>query len=139
MRMLNRNFPSRPQGLTLLELMIMLAIVGVLIFIALPTLSQNEEEATISFAKQQLQYLHNLEQQYFAINNKYVPFSVLAEDEQVRSNFDLRFKSDVSIVEGIKFTGPLEEQKNFYVIFAELPDGTKYKVDQTGEIRPDDS
>ena len=137
--MLNRNFPSRPQGLTLLELMIMLAIVGVLIFIALPTLSQNEEEATISFAKQQLQYLHNLEQQYFAINNKYVPFSVLAEDEQVRSNFDLRFKSDVSIVEGIKFTGPLEEQKNFYVIFAELPDGTKYKVDQTGEIRPDDS
>ena len=125
------------RALTLLELMIVIAIVGVLVLIALPTLNQSEEEATISFAKQQLEYLHTLEQQYYNIHGKYAPFSMLAEDPQVKINFDMRFKSDVSIVEGIKFSGPMESQ-NYYVVIAELPDGTKYRVDQTGDVRPDD-
>ncbi len=116
----------------------MVAVVGVIVFIALPTLQQSEDEATISFAKQQLGYLHTLEQAYYNINGNYAPFSMLAEEEQIRDNFDLRFKSDVCVVEGIKFSGPMESQK-YYVIIAELPDGTKYRVDQTGEIRPDDS
>ena len=126
------------RGLTLLELAIMLAIVGVLIFLALPSLNENEEEATISFAKQQLGYLNSLEQEYYTLYGTYAPFSKIAEEPKIRDRFDLRFKSDVSLVEGIKFSGPMEEQK-FYVIFAELPDGSKYKVDQTGEIRPADS
>lgn len=129
---------ASPAGLTLLELAIVLAVIGVLFFIALPTLEESEEEATISFAKQQLQYLHNLEQQYFNIHGEYAPFSMIAEEPTIRDTFDLRFDSDVSIVEGIKFSGPTEPQK-YYVIYAELPDGTRYKVDQTGEVRPDDA
>lgn len=134
-----RNLPhtSSRRGLTLLELMIVLAIIGVIVMISMPTLQQNEEEATISFAKQQLEYLHVLEQQYYNIHGNYAPFSKLAADNQVRSNFDMRFKSDVSIVEGIKFSGPMEEQK-YYVVIAELPDGSRYRVDQTGDVRPDD-
>lgn len=131
-------FRGRRRGLTLLELMIMLAAVGVLLFIALPTLQESDEEATLSFAKQQLGYLHALEQQYYNIHGTYAPFSTLAEEPQIRDSFDLRFKSDVAIVEGIKFSGPMTEQK-FFVIFAELPDGTKYRVDQTGEIRPEET
>jgi prepilin-type N-terminal cleavage/methylation domain-containing protein len=125
------------RGLTLLELMIVIAIIGVIVLIALPTLNQSEEEATISFTKQMLQDLHTLEQQYYNIHGKYGTFSLMAEDPQLRGNYDMRFKSNVSIVEGIKFSGPLEPQ-NYYVIIAELPDGTKYRVDQTGDVRPDD-
>jgi Tfp pilus assembly protein PilE len=128
-----RDDLRRPAGLTLLELMILLAIAAVVVFIALPTINPTEEEATIKYAKEQLEYLHGQELQYFNRNGQFAPLSVLAQDENLKQDYDPRFATDTSVVEGIVFRGPQREGVIFDII-AELPDGSRYKIDQTGRI-----
>jgi type II secretory pathway pseudopilin PulG len=125
---------SRP-GLTLLELLIILSVVAILIFIALPTLQPTEVEATADFAKQQLEYLHNQEQTYFSIHGNYAPLSTLANDERLGPTFDQRFAFDESLVNNVVFSGPTGEERT-YTIVAELPDGSRYKIDQSGAVTP---
>jgi len=122
-------------GLTLLELLIILAVAAVLVFIALPTLRPTEVEATADFAKQQLEYLHNVEQTYFSIHGSYAPLSVLAVDERLGPSFDQRFAFNESVVNNVVFSGPTSEDKS-YTIVATLPDGSRYKIDQSGSVTP---
>lgn len=122
-------------GLTLLELLIILAVIAVLIFIALPTLQPTDVESSADFAKQQLMYLHGLEQRYFSAHGTYARLSVLANDEQLGPTFDQRFAADECVVNNVTFNGPSGETTS-YVITATLPDGTRYKVDQTGNVVP---
>lgn len=119
------------RGITLLELLILLAIAGALVLIALPTLRPSEEEATIDFAKEQLHYLYSLERQYYAAHGKYVLFSDIAKDPQLGRTFDRRFASERPVVNGVTFEGPVGHQA---LIYATLPDGSKYRIDQTGEV-----
>lgn len=130
-----RGKAGRRTGLTLLELLIILAVVGVLIFIALPTLHPSEVESKADFAKQQLMYLHGLEEKYFTIHGTYAPFSELATDERLGPTFDQRFANDECTVNDVTFSGPVGEVKS-YVITAALPDGSRYRVDQTGTVAP---
>lgn len=123
----------RPAGLTLLELLIILAITAVVVFIALPTMQPTEEEATIKYTKEQLEYLYAKEMQYFNRTGKFAPLSMIAADEDMKQDFDPRFATDTSVVEGIIFRGPQREGVIFDII-AELPDGSRYKIDQTGKI-----
>ena len=122
-------------GLTLLELLIIIAVVAVLVFVALPTLKPTEEEASADFAKEMLEYLYAREQAYYSLHGTYAPLSKLAADEQIGRDFDQRFSSDESTVEGIVFRGPATEAKIFDII-ATLPDGSRYKIDQTGTLAP---
>jgi len=122
-------------GLTLLELLIILAVVVVLIFITLPTLRPTEIESKAEFAKQQLQYLHGREQQYYNAHGTYAPLPTLADDEVLGRTFDTRFAQNQAVVEGVVFTGPTEEAGHYQII-AELEDGTRYRIDQTGSITP---
>lgn len=126
--------PRARQGITLLELLIILAFVAAVVLIALPTLKPTAREASVAFAKQQLEYLADREQEYFLHYGTYAPFSKLAADEVIGKDFDTRFKEDEVEVKGIKFQGPKTEAKIFDII-AELPDGARYHVDQSGEIR----
>ena len=71
---------SATLGITLLELLIVLAAVAVLIFIALPTLKPSPQESAMETAKDQLLYLHAREQAYFNRYGKYAPLSTLAKD-----------------------------------------------------------
>lgn len=64
----------------------------------------------------------------------YAPFEKLAADEQIGKGFDQRFATDPCVINGIEFTGPKNETK-IYDVVAKLPDGTSYKIDQTGEIK----
>jgi type II secretory pathway pseudopilin PulG len=121
------------RGITLLELAIVLSIVGVIVFIALPTLKPSEEEANIEIAKEFLAYLHGQEQGYFGLHGKYAPLKTIAEDPTLGPNFDQRFAVEAPEVSGIKFAGPQAEGA-FYEIIAMLPDGTRYSVTTTGEI-----
>jgi len=132
---IRRRAAGLRRGLTLLELLIILAVIAVLIFIALPTLRPTGVQASADFAKQQLEYLHNQEQSYFSIHGNYAPLSALAADEMLGPSFDQRFARDQSVVNDVTFTGPADEAKS-YTIIAELPDGSRYKIDQSGAVTP---
>jgi prepilin-type N-terminal cleavage/methylation domain-containing protein len=121
------------QGITLLELLIVIAAVAVIVLIAIPTLQPSKEDEAVSFAKDQLQYLYARQQEYFNLHGKYAPLSVLAADPNVGPNLDKRFVTDESIVSGVIFKGPKQEGVIFDII-AELPDGSQYKIDQTGMV-----
>jgi Tfp pilus assembly protein PilE len=127
--------PAGRLGITLLELLILLAAVGVLIFIALPTLKPSPQESAIEMAKEQLLYLHAREQAYFNRNGKYAPLSTLAKDPTIAKDFDKRVASDNPTVEDITFRGPTSAGPIFDIV-ATRPDGSRYKVDQTGRIVP---
>ncbi|MCC7477226.1 type II secretion system protein [bacterium] len=122
------------RGITLLELAIVLAIVGVIVFIAIPTMNPSKDEATIDLAKELLAYVHSQEQKYYGMHGVYAPLSALASDPQLGEQFDQRFAGDKPEVNGISFLGPQAESQ-FYEIIAVLPDGSRYSVNSTGEIR----
>jgi len=120
-----RTAPDRRSGLTLLELLIVLAVVGVIYFIALPTLQPSDSEAKVEFAKTELHYLFNFENKYFAATGQYVPFDKIAADPTLGPTFDQRFKTDPAVVSGVKFhwssvNGAILE------LTADMPDGTGY-------------
>lgn len=125
---------ARQSGITLLELLILLAVAFVIIFIALPTLKPSEEEAVIERAKTHLLYLHSREQKYFTLHGEYAPFTELAADPEVGASFDKRFNNVQPLVDGITFTGPSAKGKIFDIV-AKLPNGTSYRVDQAGVIK----
>lgn len=126
---------ARRAGVTLLELLIILAAVVVLVFIAMPTLKPTETETTIELVKDQLLYLHAREQEYFNRHGSYATFTELAEEPELGKNFDRRFANESPLIEGISFRGPAGSGP-IYDIIATLPDGSRYKVDQTGKITP---
>ncbi len=125
--------PSPPSGITLLELLIVLAVAFVVLYIALPTLRPSEEEAIIARAKEHLLYLHAREEKYYTVHGEYAPFSEIAKDSAIGVGFDKRFDKDEAQVDGITFTGPLTKSRIFDIV-AKLPNGTRYRVDQTGVI-----
>jgi type IV pilus assembly protein PilE len=59
------------QAFSLTELLIALAIVGILVLIALPNLMPLISEAKGTEAKLQLKHLYTLEKRYFYMNSKY--------------------------------------------------------------------
>jgi Tfp pilus assembly protein PilE len=124
----------RHKGITLLELLILVAIVFVIMFIALPTLKPSEEEAVIVRAKEHLMYLFSREQKYFTLHGEYAPFTELSADPEVGVDFDKRFNKDMPLVDNISFTGPSAKSKIFDIV-AKLPNGTTYRVDQSGVIK----
>lgn len=128
------NVGARRSGLTLLELLIILAVAGVIVFIALPTLKPSDSEALIEFAKTQLKYLHNQEDKYFQLHGAYVSFDKIAADPELSSQFDLRFKTDPAVVNGVKFHWS-SVNAAILELTADLPDGTGFLIDQKGEIK----
>ncbi|MDQ3024213.1 MAG: type II secretion system GspH family protein [bacterium] len=122
------------RGITLLELAIILAVIGVVVFIALPTLRQTGDEATQEFAKTQLRYLHAREQEYFALHGQYAPLSKLAMDPAIGPRFDQRFAKDESLVNSIQFSGPKQEGITYEIVAILPKNAGRYKVDQTGQV-----
>jgi type II secretory pathway pseudopilin PulG len=122
------------RGLTLLELLIILAVAGVIVLIALPTLKPSDSEALSEFAKTQLRYLHNQEDAYYLTHGSYVTFDKIAADPELGPRFDPRFKLDPATVNGVRFHWS-SVNPAIMEITAELPDGTGFLIDQTGEIK----
>ena len=120
--------------MTLLELLIVLAAVAAIIFVALPTLRRSEEEAAADLAKDSLRYLYGMEQRYNARHGEYGTLLEIAKDPSLGKDFDKRFAVEKPLVNGVSFTGPVSKGSTF-VITATLADGTKYRIDQTGEIK----
>jgi prepilin-type N-terminal cleavage/methylation domain-containing protein len=123
------------RGITLLELLIVVAVIAVLVFIALPTLRPSQEESSIEVAKTGLLYLHAQEQQYFNVHGTYTSLKQLGQDPQLGPGFDPRYAAENPVVDGITYRGP-DGDGPIYDIIATLPDGSRYKVDQTGKVMP---
>jgi len=127
------------QGLTLLELLIITAIVAGVIIIALPTLKPTAEEARIEQVKANLEHLAAMEEEYFVRYGTYAPLQTIAQDEAIGRDFDQRFAVESPVVDGVLYTGPQKEASIFDIV-AEIPatddrDAIKYKIDGTGEVK----
>ncbi|MCB0481104.1 MAG: prepilin-type N-terminal cleavage/methylation domain-containing protein [Flavobacteriales bacterium] len=70
--MKNKYRNERLDAFSLTELLIVLAIIGILILIALPNLMPKISEAKAQEAKLQLKHLHTLEKTYFYVHSKYL-------------------------------------------------------------------
>ena len=126
-------------GLTLLELLIIAAIVAGIVLVALPTLQPTAEEAIIEQIKTNLRYLAAQEEEYFVRYGTYAPLTKIAEDPAIGKTFDQRFAVEAPVVDGVVYTGPQKEATVFDIV-AEIPktderDAIKYKIDGTGEVK----
>lgn len=123
------------KGMTLIELLILLAFFVIIFAIALPTLKSPEVTDIEQFARRELKYLYERERAYFIRNGKYASFAELAKEENGGPFLDRRFVGKTSINErGVLFTGPSGDSDKL-IITAKLPGGTKtLQVDQTGQI-----
>ena len=66
-RFLNRKLPA----FTLTELLVVLAIIGILLLIALPNLMPLISKTRSTEAKQNLSYIHSLEKSWYMEHSKY--------------------------------------------------------------------
>lgn len=64
---------KKVKGLTLMEVLIVLVILGIIAMIALPNYSGNVSKAKATEAKLQLGHVHTLQKEYFYQNSKYSP------------------------------------------------------------------
>jgi len=120
--------------MTLLELLILLAIVLAIIFVALPTLRPIEVGSKESFARERLRFIYEKERAYFLRNGTYDAFSVLASGENGGPYLDRRFTGEDYRERGIIFTGPTEPTEDL-MLEAKLPDGTRITLDGKGRFR----
>jgi len=67
------------KGFTLTELLIVIAIIGVLAVIAIPTYTGQQKRAARTEAYTNLQNLRMLQEQYFAENGEYAPNTATAD------------------------------------------------------------
>ena len=122
------------RGMTLLELLILLAIVLAIIFVALPTLRPIEVGSKESFARERLRFIYEKERGYFLRNGTFDAFSVLAGDENGGPFLDRRFTGEDHRERGIIFTGPTGPTEDL-MLEAKLPDGTRITLDDKGRFK----
>lgn len=120
--------------MTLLELLILLAIVLAIIFVALPTLKPVEVGSKESFARERLRFIYEKERGYFLRNGTYDRFSVLASGENGGPYLDRRFIGEDHRDRGIVFTGPTEPTEDL-LLEAKLPDGTRITLNDKGRFK----
>jgi len=122
------------RGMTLLELLILLAIVLAIIFVALPTLRPIEVGSKESFARERLRFIYEKERGYFLRNGTFDAFSVLAGDENGGPFLDRRFTGEDHRERGIIFTGPTGPTEDL-MLEAKLPNGTRITLDDKGRFK----
>lgn len=67
----NKLLSKKVKGLTLMEMLVTLAIIGILVLAAMPMLMPLISKAKSTEAQLQLEHVHNLEKTYFYLHSKY--------------------------------------------------------------------
>jgi len=126
---------GRLSGMTLIELMILLASLVIIVFIALPTLKSPETTDVENFARRKLRYLYERERAYYLRNGFYNSFPELAKEENGGPFLDARFRSSTTYQErGVTFIGPMSQTDKLKIV-ARLPAGIgELSIDERGQI-----
>ena len=122
------------QGMTLLELLMVLTILAAIVFVAIPTLRPVKATSMEAFARERLRFIAEREQAYFLRNGNYDRFSVLTARENGGPFLDSRFATDDYRERGIIFTGP-QDKSDKLLLEAQLPDGTRIMLNEKGEFK----
>jgi type IV pilus assembly protein PilE len=67
----NKFFKKKVKGLTLMEMLVTLAIIGILVLTAMPLLMPLISKAKSTEATLQLEHLHDMEKTFFYLHSKY--------------------------------------------------------------------
>ncbi len=126
---------SHLKGMTLIELLILLAFLVIVLLIAVPTLKSPKITDVEQFARNQLKYLYERERAYFLRNGHYESFAELAKPENGGPFLDRRFEGVDRISDrGVTFIGPAGKTDKLKIT-AKLPGGLmELVVDSSGQI-----
>lgn len=95
------SFSSDSRGFTLVELMVTVAIIGILAAIAYPSYQQHIRKSNRSAAQSEMLHIANMEQEYFLANRSYADKAALESNGySLPSNISSKYTYNVTLSDG---------------------------------------
>lgn len=134
---------NREAGFSLVELMIVVAIIGILAALAVPRFQSFQAKARQSEAKNNLSHMYTLEMSYYGDNDKYAPVASTGADSCPGAKNDIGFR--VTPCNKVRYNYSATGDQNGFAGTAEASDKRpvvpgcktkdKWTIDQDKELK----